>query len=180
MSIIPKHKPELVEHLQVAEAQARASGFDDPVFSQEMDVTHAKDSHAITMLEAIRAGVLKTRNYKTGAVLAKPNEDTLFHFLHPDDVNKWFESLGLNYRYPIQSVQTQAQTNDTKDTEKKWTDERKQQARTMLAGLKASRAKDYAAQTAKAFSVSTARLRVVLGDKPKTPKKKEARGVFDI
>lgn len=87
MSAVPDHLPELVEHRVVARARAKASGFDDPVFDEEFSVDRTGDSFAIEMLDAIKAGTLKTRNRITGAVLPKPDENTLFHFVHPDDVN---------------------------------------------------------------------------------------------
>ncbi len=105
MSAVPDHLPELVEHRVVARARAKASGFDDPVFDEEFSVDRTGDSFAIEMLDAIKAGTLKTRNRITGAVLPKPDENTLFHFVHPDDVNQWLASLGIEYRYCAESGQ---------------------------------------------------------------------------
>ena len=60
-----------------------------------------------------------------------------------------------------------------------WTPARKLEAKAMLASEQASGAKAYAANTAKAFGVSTARLRAVLVDKSKlNPVKKTAPSWF--
>lgn len=52
-----------------------------------------------------------------------------------------------------------------------WTEERRDEARAMLERLKGQGSKAFAAETAKAFNVSTARLREVLKDKTSAPKK---------
>lgn len=74
-------------------------------------------------------------------------------------------------REPIRSVSQAGATV--------WTEERKQQAKAMLDQLRGQGVKAYAAATAKAFHVSTARLREVLKDESKPVRQKTNNSAFN-
>jgi hypothetical protein len=119
------------------------------------------------LTSAIRAGGLTTA--PTG--IAAPNDET--EILKTSLVS-WLRTQGcvdladeLDTSSPLQGSGGTKSTVPINGTNVVWTAQRKSEAKTMLASEKASGVRAYAANTAKHFGVTPARLRDVLSDKSK-------------